>query len=87
MSQSLQLGRCCGATEHVETLPLCQLLLFTIFQEFIAKFTTVCKIECDNFMTDPVVVSKFQLLVKLIELSVAENKVYSVHLKLEFVVV
>lgn len=47
----------------------------------------MCKIECDNFVTDPVVVSKFQLLVKLIELSVAKNKACSVHLKLGFVVV
>ncbi|TRZ26115.1 hypothetical protein HGM15179_000965 [Zosterops borbonicus] len=43
-------------------------------QEFIVKSTTVCKTECDNFVTDPVVVSKFQLLVELIELSVAEIK-------------
>lgn len=44
----------------------------------------MCKIECDYFVTVPVVVSKFQLLVELIELSVAE--ISDVHLKLEFVV-
>lgn len=37
------------------------------------------KTECDNFVTNPVVVSKFQLLVKLIEL------ISSAHLKLEFI--
>lgn len=87
MSQFLQLSLCCGATEHVETFAFVSALIVSYFQGFIAKFTTVCNIECDNFVTDPVVVSKLQLLVELIELSVAENKVCSVHLKLEFVVV
>lgn len=68
-------------------LPLRQLLSLTIFPELIAKSTTVHKIECDNFVTDPVVVSKLQFLVELIEISVAENKVWSAHLKLEFVVI
>lgn len=47
----------------------------------------MCKTECDSFVTDPIVVSKFQLLVELIELSVAEIKVRSVHLRLEFLVI
>lgn len=70
-------------------LPLCQLLLLTIFQAFITRSTTPHKIEHDNFVTDPVLVSKLQLLVELIELclNVAEIKVCSVHLKLESVVV
>lgn len=32
----------------------------------------MCKIESDNFVTDPLVVSEFRLLVEHIELSVAE---------------
>lgn len=47
----------------------------------------MCKIESDNFVTDPLVVSEFRLLVEHIELSVDEIKVCSVHLKLEFVVI
>lgn len=39
-----------------------------------------------KFVTHPVVVSKFQVLVEVIELSVAEIKACSVHLKLEFLV-
>lgn len=41
------------------------------------------KTECDRFVTD-LVVSKFHLLVELIELSVAKIKD---HLELEFVVI
>jgi len=69
-------------------LPLCRLLLLTIFQEFVTRSTTLYKTEHERFVADSVLVSKLQLL-ELFELClhVAEIKVHSFHLKLESVVV
>lgn len=70
-------------------LPLCWLLLLTIFQDLITRSTTLCKIEHDNFVTGSVLVSKLQLLGEVFELclNIAEINVRSVHLKLKSVVV
>lgn len=86
MSQSLQLSLGCGASDHVETFAFVPALIINYFSGVFNQIITVFKTECDNFGTNPAVVSKFQLQVELIELSVAEVKVCSVHLKLEFVV-